>query len=105
MPTYEYECPEHGIFEEFHSMSLKLEHCPQCKEKGKDQEVKRLISLGGKGIVELYGTDLVDKIKSDVRQLKKDAAKDEKVYSNLLGEDKYQSLQVKLDDQKRIKRK
>jgi putative FmdB family regulatory protein len=106
MPTYLYECPVHGEFEEYHSMSTKLEHCPHCKTDNVEQAVKRLICSGGsKGVVELYGQDLVDKIKSDVRQLKKDAAKDEKVYSNLLGEDKYQSLQVKLDDQKRIKRK
>ena len=45
MPTYEYECPTHGEFEETHSINTKLEHCPQCKEAGTDQTVKRLISL------------------------------------------------------------
>lgn len=104
MPTYLYECPTHGEFEDFHSSSTKLEKCPQCTAEGKDQEVKRLIALGSKGVVELYGQDLVDKIKGDVRKLKADAAKDEKVYANLLGEEKYQSLQTKMDQQKTIRR-
>jgi putative FmdB family regulatory protein len=104
MPTYLYECPTHGEFEDFHSASTKLEKCPQCEAEGKDQEVKRLIALGSKGVVELYGQDLVDKIKGDVRKLKADAAKDEKVYANLLGEEKYQSLQTKMDQQKTIRR-
>ena len=105
MPTYLYLCEKHGEFEEFHSITIKLEYCPQCKNDGKNEPVERLISLNSKGIVELYGNELTDKIKADARQLKKDAAKDEKVYSNLLGEEKYQTLQVKLDDQKRIRRK
>lgn len=105
MPTYEYNCPEHGIFEEFHSISIKLEKCPQCKENGKDQEIVRLISLGSRGIVQLEGQELVDKIKGEARELKKDAAKNEKVYANLLGEDKYQSLQVRLDQQKKDRRR
>lgn len=48
MPTYEYECPKHGIFEEFHSILIKIEHCLKCKEEGIEQEVKRLISLAVK---------------------------------------------------------
>lgn len=105
MPSYDYECPAHGIFEEFHSASIKLEHCPQCKELGKDQEIKRLISLGSKGVVEKYGQELVDKIKSDTVQLKKDMHKNEYLYANMLGNDKYEAMQTKLDDQKRIRRK
>lgn len=100
MPTYEYECPQHGIFEEFHSSAIKLEHCPQCQDVGKEQEIKRLISLGSRGVVELVGQDLVDKCKSDAKKIKAEAAKDEKVYANLLGEQRYQDLQVKMDRQK-----
>jgi putative FmdB family regulatory protein len=96
MPTYEYECPEHGIFEEYHSIKTKLENCPQCQ-----QPIKRLISLGGKGVVELNGQELVDKLKGDAKKLKSEAAKDEKVYANLLGEQNYQNLQTKMDKQKR----
>ncbi len=101
MPTYEYECPTHGEFEETHSIKVKLEHCPKCKEEGKEQAIKRLISLGGKGVVELSGQDLINKIKGDVGQLKKDAAKSDKIYANLLGESKYHDLQTKLDRRKR----
>lgn len=103
MPTYEYDCPTHGVFEEVHSIKIKLEHCPQCKEDGKETPVKRLISLGGKGVVELTGAELVSKVKADAAQLKKEAAKSEKVYSSLLGEDKYQSLQTSIDRRKREK--
>ena len=60
--------------------------------------------MGSKGIVELEGQDLVDKIKSDAQKVKKEAAKDEKVYANLLGEERYQALQTKMDQQKRIRR-
>lgn len=101
MPTYEYECPEHGIFEEMHSNTIKLEFCPQCKELGKEQAIERLISLGSRGVVELTGQDLIDKIKSDTKQLKKDMSKSDKIYSNMLGEDRYESLQKRLDKQKR----
>jgi putative FmdB family regulatory protein len=101
MPTYEYECPVHGVFEEMHSITIKLEHCAQCKEDGNEQEIKRLISLNGRGIVELVGQDLVDKVKSDTNKLKKDMYKSEKVYANLLGEDRYESMQKKIDKNKK----
>ncbi len=105
MPTYLYKCPIHNEFEEFHSMSIKLEKCPTCEKEGVETKVERLIPGGGaRGIVELYGNDLVEKIKSDTVQLKKDMAKDEKVYANMLGEAKYQALQTKLDQQKTIRR-
>jgi putative FmdB family regulatory protein len=101
MPTYEYLCPVHGEFEETHSIMIKLTHCNKCKEDGKEQEIKRLISLGGKGVVELSGDELVSKLKGDAKNIQRKAAKDEKVYANLLGEDKYQSLQTRMDKQKR----
>lgn len=101
MPTYEYECPVHDVFEETHSIKIKLEHCPKCKEEGNEQPIKRLISLGGKGVVELSGQELINKIKGDASQIKKDAAKSDKVYANLLGESKYHELQTKLDRRNR----
>ena|SRR5271154_4308344 len=102
MPTYLYECPTHGEFEEYHSMSQMLEVCPKCQEAGVEpQKLKQLINCLSKGTVELYGQDLIDKCKSDAQQIKKDAAKSDKVYANLLGEDKYHALQTKMDRQKR----
>jgi len=98
MPTYLYECPDHGEFEEFHSMSTKLEDCPKCKDEGKEpQKLKRLINSTSKGVVELTGQDLVNKVKADAKQMQRDAAKDEKVYANMLGESKYHDLQTRMD--------
>jgi putative FmdB family regulatory protein len=102
MPTYEYQCEDcKHEWEDFLSMSAPNPDCPQCKVSGK---TKKLISLGSKGVVELEGQELVDKLKSDAQKMKREAAKDEKVYANLLGEDRYQSLQTKMDQQKRERR-
>ena len=100
MAIYDYECPTHGIFEEEHSIKIKLEFCPQCKELGKDQEIKRLISLPGKGVVELSGQELVNKLKQDSKNIQKEASKSDKAYSNLIGESHYQSLQTRIDKNK-----
>ena len=103
MPTYLYECPVHGEFEEYHSIKITLEDCPKCQAEGLEpQKLKPLISGGsGRGIVELTGQDLIDKCRADAQQIKKDAAKSEKLYANLLGESKMQSLQQRIDRQKR----
>jgi len=101
MPTYEYFCEIHGEFEESHSITIKLEYCPKCGAEGKEQPIKRLISLGAKGVVELSGQELIDQVKSDAKKLQKDAAKSEKIYSNLLGESKYEKLQQQMDARKR----
>ena len=39
MPTYEYNCPKCGVFEEFHSINASIDQCPKC-----GSEVHRLIS-------------------------------------------------------------
>lgn len=112
MPTYEFQCRAvvedetqcNHEWEEWLSIKAPTpEECPKCKAKG---QVVRLISGGsGKGTVELTGQDLVDKVKSDVQALKKDASAKEKVYANLLGEDKYQQMQQRIDHQKRERRR
>ena len=102
MPDYEHRCDtcKHE-WEETYSIKLDPpKACPTCKA----ETVTRLISLGGKGIVELTGQELVDKCKAYAQVLKKDMAAKEKVYANLLGEDKYQSLQNRIDKQKRDRR-
>jgi len=101
MPTYEYECPIHGVFEEFHSMSEKIEYCPECEKNGIKQSVKRLISLSGKGVVVLRGRDLADKIKSDAAKLNQQANKSEKVLADMVGHDKYHQLQSNEDKKAR----
>jgi putative FmdB family regulatory protein len=106
MPTYLYECPTHGEFEEFHSMSKMLEVCPKCQEAGlaEPKKLKQLINCLSKGTVELYGQELVDKLKGDAQQIKKDIAKSDKAYANLLGDDKYHALQTRMDRQRKEKR-
>lgn len=43
MPTYIYECPDHGEFEEMHKITEIITHCPKCDKEGKETKVKRLI--------------------------------------------------------------
>lgn len=51
MPTYIYQCEDHGEFEEIHSIKEQLEDCPLCIKEGKNpKKVKRLIS-GGMGFI------------------------------------------------------
>jgi putative FmdB family regulatory protein len=111
MPTYEFKCqavleeekPCDHEWEEFLSITAPdPEECPKCHSKGK---ILRLISGGsGRGTVELYGQELVDKLKADANKIKGEAAKNEKVYANLLGEDRYQQLQTQMDQRKRDRR-
>jgi len=105
MPTYLYCCAVHGEFEEYHSISKMLKFCPKCQEESlPEQELKQLINSSTKGVVELTGQDLVDKTKQDIRKLKNDMHGSDKVYANMLGDDKYQALQTKMDKQKRDRR-
>jgi putative FmdB family regulatory protein len=99
MPIYEHLC-ETCTYEWEDEYSIKADPpdtCPNCKSK----TVKRLISLGGKGVVELTGQDLIDKCKSDAKKIQIEASKDENTYANLLGYDKYHELQTKIDRRKR----
>jgi hypothetical protein len=101
MPTYEHICINESCKHEWEdNYSIKLDPpkiCPKCGL----ETAKRLISLGGKGVVELCGQDLIDKLKSDSKQLKKDMHKSDKIYANMLGESKYHDLQTRLDRRKR----
>ena len=98
MPTYLYECPNHGEFEEFHSIKITLEDCPKCKEEGLEpQKLKRLICAATPGKVELTGQDLVDHVKSDAKRIQKEASKNANLYSNLIGGDRYHQIQTRLD--------
>jgi len=97
MPSYDYFCETHGTFEEFHSIMIKLEFCPKCKEGGLEQPVERLISAGSKGIVELYGEELVESCKAEGKKIQQEAATDAKRYANLIGEGRYHQIQTQLD--------
>ena len=106
MPEYLHLC-ESCNYEFELEYSIKDEPPKVCPKCGKET-VKRLINCTTKGVVELYGQDLVDKIKTDTQQLKKEIYSSEKAYSNYIGETHYENLQKKIDKQKRdgiIKRK
>lgn len=102
MPTYEHRCDtcKHEWEDSYSIKADPPKECPECKA----ETVTRLISGAPSGVVELYGQDLIDKVKSDAQKEKAKAAKDEKVYANLLGEDRYQALQTRMDRQKRERR-
>lgn len=103
MPTYLYLCePQNKEFEEYHSITMVLETCPECEKCNLEpHKPKRLICGTTKGVVELYGQDLVDKCKDDVKKMKSEMNKNANVYANMLGEDKYHKLQTKIDRQRK----
>jgi len=102
MPTYVHECSDESCnheWEDFYSITAEPpKTCPKCGQ----ETARRLVSGGsGRGMVELYGQDLVDKVKGDSKALQKAAAKNENLYANLLGESRYHSLQSKFDSKKK----
>jgi hypothetical protein len=102
MPTYLYLCEtKHCEFEEEHSIKITLEYCPKCEEEGLGQQkLKPLIYGGsGRGIVELYGDELISKCKEDARKIKDEASKDAKKYASIIGEDRYHQIQTQMDRQ------
>jgi len=96
MPSYEHFCEscEYEFEEEYSIKADPPKVCPKC---GKET-VKRLISGGsGRGIVELSGQDLKDKLKADGAKLRHETYSSEKKYANFIGEQRYQQLQKGMD--------
>lgn len=95
MPTYLYKCLNKeciGEFEEYHSISIKLEECPHCKESGRGaQPVERLINGGGsgKGIVEQSFAEFKENLPNEVAKIKQRASRDQNFLANLVGESKF----------------
>lgn len=102
MPTYEHRCDtcKHEWEDAYSIKADPPKICPKCNA----ETVTRLICGTAKGVVELYGQDLIDKVKADAQKEKAAAAKDEKIYANLLGEDKYHNLQTQMDRRRRERR-
>lgn len=108
MATYNYICGslkepgKHGEFEVEHSVKDQLTFCPKCVEEGvTNQPVMRLISAATPGKVELEGQDLVNHIKSDARRIEREASQNETKYANLLGNDRMQQIQKRIDRSRR----
>jgi putative FmdB family regulatory protein len=99
MPTYEFLCASEECkheWEDFLSMSAPIPACPVCGKEG-----KRLISgMSGRGIVNLTGNDLVNKVKQDAKNLENHAANNENYAANFVG-DIYQKKQQQIDTAKR----
>jgi len=101
MPDYEHICTDNSCkFEWESTYSIKVDPPKICPKCGKET-AKRLISLNGKGVVELVGHELAAKVKEDTIKLKQDMKKSDKLYANMLGDSKYNELQTKLDRRKR----
>ena len=106
MPTYEHVCENEECKHEWEdTYSLKVDPPKICPKCGKET-AKRLISLGGKGVVELTGDELIAKLKADGKQLTKEASKNANLYDNLLGKDKqgnsrYHNIQTQMDRRKK----
>jgi len=101
MPDYEHICADDSCkFEWEATYSIKLDPPKNCPKCGKET-AKRLISLNGKGVVELVGHDLTAKVKEDTIKLKKEMYSNANIYASMIGEDKYHALQTKLDRQKK----
>ncbi|MCL6588772.1 MAG: zinc ribbon domain-containing protein [Firmicutes bacterium] len=63
MPTYEYICPQCGVFEEFHGINSSLTSCPTCS-----REVRRLISRNNNVIFKGSGFHITDYRSKDYSQ-------------------------------------
>ena len=101
MPYYEHQCQDPNCGYEWEDeYSIKDDPPKVCPKCGKET-AKRMISLGGKGVVELTGQELITKLKGDAKQIMKEAHKDANKYASLLGEDKYHQIQTQIDRQKR----
>lgn len=97
MPDYDHVCLNEECKNEWEaSYSIKAEPPKVCPKCGKET-AKRLISSGPRGVVELAGQELVDKIKADAQQMKREASRDAKKYANLIGEERYHQIQTQMD--------
>lgn len=92
MPTYEHECECGYYWEAVYKITEDPpDTCPKCK----GHNVKRLISGGyGPGIVLLSGRELSAHIESEGKRIAREAAKDENLRANLIGEEKYHDQQL-----------
>jgi hypothetical protein len=103
MPVYLYEClVSSEEFETTHSIKTEQEDCIVCLEKGlPNHKPKALISGPSLGKVVLTGHALTAKQKEDDIKFSREVHASEKLYSNVLGESRYENLQQNIDRNKR----
>jgi putative FmdB family regulatory protein len=87
MPIYEHRCEacKHEWEDLFRNYEHYPEECPKCKSK---EKFTRLISWSA-GKVELTGHELKQHLKSEGKKLAQEAAKNENVAANIVGESVY----------------
>jgi len=101
MPTYSHQCTNEECNHEWDAeYSIKADPPKVCPKCGKET-AKRIIAMATPGKVELYGTELYNKLVEDGQKMKKDAHRSEKIYANMIGEDRYQSIQTQMDKKRR----
>lgn len=97
MPTYPHICHACEFeWEEFYSIRDEPPtKCPKCETEG---QVERLIGgCCGRGIVQLTGHELNEKIKEDSAKFEREVQSNEKLLANLVGEQKYHSNELYRD--------
>jgi putative FmdB family regulatory protein len=101
MPTYPHICNEcNHEWEEFYSITQDSpDTCPKCGTKGK---VERLIAGGsGRGIVEVTGHELKEKLDKQSGDILKESSKNEKFLANIVGEERYHQNELFRDRARR----
>lgn len=90
MPEYLHQCTNidcnNEWWDEYSIKDDPPEDCPKCGKK----TARRLIA-GCAGKVELFGRELIDKVKEETKQMKKELLTSEDKLANFVGEDKYNS--------------
>ena len=99
MPVYDLECSNCGhCFEEYYYTTEEpSKTCPECNQ----ETAQRVICSATKGVVVLYGKELIAKLQADGKKIAADAARDPKLYANLVGESTYENMQKSIDKRKR----
>lgn len=101
MPTYYHECQNEECKycweSEYSIKDPAPTTCPKCNK----ETAKRMIATAVRGKVELYGQELMTKLKEDGAQLRKEAYSSEKAYANIIGESNYQKIQSDMDKNRR----
>lgn len=89
MPTFRFGCTNEECNNEWEELYMPGEDLPTtCEKCGKP--IKRLLCGMPAVKVELYGQELMSKLKADGQKLKKRAATDENFLANVVGESTYQ---------------
>ena len=101
MPLFDFQCCNaecQGEWEDLCSRNEPLPtECPFCHQ----QTAEKVMSLTGKGVVELVGGEILQSVKKDANRLKKEIYSSENKYANFISDSKYQTLQQKIDKSKR----